>query len=154
MIMALMASAPALAQSANDPADPSKFGDWQVVCDDGGCRLAQSIVTAETGAALLLVRIFAGDPPTAILTAPLGVFLKTGLIVKVDRNRARAYAFEICDDLGCHAGVTLDADLVREFQRGLTAEITFFDGNQNKVSLPVSLVGFTDGFNAVSEARE
>lgn len=136
---------------AQEQQDASVFNDWQVLCAAEQCRLSQTLISPEDGLQILRVRVFAGDVPTVVMTTPLGVFLKPGLIVKVDDGRARAYAYEICDTEGCHVGVTLDRDLFRAFRRGVTASISFFDGAQNPVEVPVSLIGFTAGFEALSQ---
>lgn len=131
----------------------NETGDWKLTCEESGCRMSQSLVSQDSGIAVLLVRVFGPDAPTALLTTPLGVFLKPGIVIKVDGGRARAYGFEICDPAGCHAGLNLDEALLRDFRRGNTAEITFFDGSQEQVTLPVSLKGFTAGYKALASAQ-
>jgi len=124
---------------------PEDTGDWKAVCDEQGCRLAQSLVAPTSQTTLLLARVFDGETPTLILTVPLGVFLKSGLLMSIDGAAPRPIAFEICDALGCHAGLPMDDRLLTAFKRGLKAEVTFLDGTQEQVSLTLSLIGFTTG---------
>lgn len=128
-------------------------GDWQAICDDRGCRLAQSLVAARTETTVLMARVFQGASPTLVLSVPLGAFLKPGILLSIDGDAPRALAFEICDEFGCHAGVPMDDDILRDFRRGLKADVTFVDGAQEQVSLSLSLVGFTNGMKALAEAR-
>ncbi|WP_299729122.1 invasion associated locus B family protein [uncultured Tateyamaria sp.] len=142
-----MAAQPLAAQ------DQPSTGDWQAICDDQGCRLAQSLVLAQSETTVLMARVFDSATPTLVLTVPLGSFLKPGLLMAIDDGAPRAFAFEICDEFGCHAGVPLDDGLLRDLKRGLKAEIAFVDGTQEQVSLSLSLVGFTNGMQRLTEAR-
>ncbi|WP_425073506.1 invasion associated locus B family protein [Sagittula sp. S175] len=141
----LLAGQPVLAQ------DTGSTGDWQAICDDQGCRLAQSLVASPSETTVLMARVYAGATPTLVLTVPLGTFLKAGLLMSIDKGAPRAIAFEICDEFGCHAGVPMDDGLLRDFQRGLKAEVSFVDGRQEQVTLALSLTGFTNGMKSLAE---
>lgn len=137
---------------ASAPASPTAgTGDWQAICDPQGCRLAQSLVAAPSETTVLMARVYPGAVPTLVLTVPLGTFLKAGLLISIDKAAPRAIAFEICDEFGCHAGTPMDEGLLRDFRRGLKAEVSFVDGHQTQVTLALSLAGFTNGMTALAE---
>ena len=131
-----------------------RTGDWQAICDPQGCRLAHSLVAAQSETMLLMARVFDGDVPTLVLPAPLGSFLKAGLQMSIDGGAPRTLAYEICDEFGCHAGVPLDDGLLRDFKRGLKADIAFADGTQQQVTLSISLVGFTKGMEVFAKGTK
>ncbi|MFL4470138.1 invasion associated locus B family protein [Tateyamaria armeniaca] len=128
-------------------------GDWQAICDELGCRLAQSLVAPRSETTVLMARVYDSQTPTLVLTVPLGAFLKPGILLSIDGDAPRAFAYEICDEFGCHAGVPMDDGLLRDFRRGLKADVAFVDGAQEQISVSLSLVGFTNGMKALAGAR-
>ncbi len=126
------------------------FTDWQVFCEqDQPCRMSQAVAQPATGRVILQVKVFGGDEPTLLVSFPLGILLGPGWRYRIDSGPEIVVPFEICDMNGCHAGVPLQADLLRSMQRGNRMKVTFFDAARTPVEPVVSLAGFTSAWNAL-----
>jgi invasion protein IalB len=137
-----------------------QFQDWTVGCerlpgmDRERCFIYQTVVNQDTDEPVLQIAIGylpmedGREQPAALLTVPLGVALPPGIGLSVDDGDMIRLPYERCVPSGCIAGFPLENDLLSQFRRGTRAEIRLHDGVQG-VGLPVSLMGFTAGFNAL-----
>lgn len=116
------------------------------------CRMAQSLVTNDTGLPVLVLRVYSDPDPLVLATVPLNVFLKPGLAMQVDNGRREVLAFEICNEQGCHVGLPLTQDLLDRLKRGLFARFTYADGTGQEITLPVDLRGFTASWDDLNKA--
>ena len=146
------------AQEAGGTRAEAPGSAWKVVCgdetledDEGGCRMAQTIVTNESTEPVLLVRVFPGDRPTVVATVPLGVLLKAGITLAIDGGAPLRHRYEVCNAEGCHVGIPLEPSLLRRLQRGNEARFGLVDGAQQPIELPISLTGFTAGWKTLNE---
>lgn len=136
--------------SAQDEAQVS--GDWRIVCDTAEsarrCSMVQHLTLKESGDTVLQMvigHIANQDRPVALITAPLGVNLPAGLDVVVDKGKAQHYAYEFCDSSGCRVAFPLDKATLRAYRRGRYAHVTIANRQRNKITVPVSLKGFSKG---------
>ena len=90
------------------------------------------------------------EKPAIIFTVPLGVALRAGIGVQIDDGEAIAVPYEQCNPVGCVAGLPLDDKLLGVLKRGLSGKIMVVDGSGRRISLQISLKGFTAGFNALT----
>ena len=143
------------------------FGRWQYLCPDNEpCRIAQSIVTKDGQRPVVVVRIFKpqtaeaeaaakdktkAETPVAVgvITLPLGIFLAPGFALKIDEGKARRFAYESCDERGCHLGLKIDKPMFAELNKGKTATVQFFDSAQKPAVLNLSLEGFAAAYEAL-----
>lgn len=157
----LLIAGPGASRAA--PADGQQFRDWTVRCEaaqEAGkapCYLFQNLLLKSQNKRLLHVAVgfmqdgAEGKRPAAFLTLPLGVSLPGGLSLTVDDGKARRLRYERCDASGCLAPLALNEDLVKALKGGRWARVAFFDAARREVSVPVSLMGFTAGFNSLLE---
>ncbi|WP_172795215.1 invasion associated locus B family protein [Polycladidibacter hongkongensis] len=152
---------------AEDPvASPATSGDWQIVCTQSaakeapadaseaqGCRMAQSLVSASSGEPVSILRVFAGKRPSLLLRTPLNVFLKTGVLLQIDKGKRFAFAFEFCDKSGCYAGVPLSKALLSGFKRGNKARVSLRTTHGKELALTYSLKGFTKIYRLLQAQR-
>jgi len=140
------------------PEEGKTFNDWKVGCDENPdtkekiCHLQQLISDKKDNKPILMVAagyLPGREAPTIIITLPLGVLLPPGLTLQVDDNDAIAFPFEVCDPVGCRAGVELKGDLLKQFKSGNKAKLTFASIQRKPVGLPISLSGFTAGLKAL-----
>lgn len=130
--------------------EPQVFSDWRVACDDEQpCRMSQTIVQPTTARAILQVKLFKGDDPTALVTFPLGILLSPGWRYRIDDGPETVLPFEICDGDGCHAGVKLTPDLLTAMKRGNQMNIVFFDAARSPVEPAISLTGFSKAWEVL-----
>ena len=140
------------------PKDGQTFKAWKVRCQkpagakQESCHIFQNLVLRKGGRRVL--RIVVGyfgkkREPAAVLTLPLGVALVPGVLLQVDDTEPVVFPFRLCHSKGCRARLALDDKLLAAFKAGLRARVTFRDGAQRAIIVPVSLNGFTAGFNAL-----
>ena len=154
LLLILLCGQPVMAAKEGD-----RFDDWTVGCEKLGegdkaqdrCFIYQTVVNNDTDQPVLQVAIgyLPGDnKPAAILTVPLGVVLPAGMGISVDDSETIRIPYERCVPKGCIAGIPLDDKIIGQFKRGLKAKVLLHDGTQ-RIALPVSLKGFTKGFDAL-----
>ena len=130
--------------------------DWQIRCDTPPgaageqCALIQS-VTAEDRAnvGLTIIVLKTADQKSKLMrvVAPLGVLLPSGLGLKIDQADIGRAGFVRCLPNGCIAEVVMDDDLVKKLRSGQTATFIIFQTPEEGVGFPMSLKGFSDGYD-------
>lgn len=137
-----------------------RFQDWTVGCeqlpgmDRERCFIYQTVVNQDNDEPVLQMAIGylplddGQEQPAGLLTLPLGVALPPGIGLRVDEGEPSRLQYERCVPTGCIAGFPLTDQLIGQFKRGLQAEIRVHDGVR-PISLPISLKGFTAGFDAL-----
>ncbi|AVX05289.1 invasion associated locus B family protein [Maritalea myrionectae] len=133
-------------------------GDWQMTCDTPPgatfeqCALIQN-VTAEDqpGVALSVIVLKTADKQTQLLRilAPLGVLLPNQLGLVLDGEDKGRAPFIRCLPNGCMAEVVLTPDLIAELSSADTALFVVFKTPEEGIGIPVSMNGFSDGYNAL-----
>ena len=151
----------AAAAFAADPAAAqgvvrSVHGDWQIRCDTPAgaqteqCALIQS-VTAEDrpNVGLTVIVLKTADQKSRLMRvlAPLGVLLPSGLGLKIDRADVGRAGFVRCLPNGCVAEVIMDDKLIGQLKSGQSATFIIFQTPEEGIGIPVSLSGFTQGFD-------
>ncbi|MCY1708044.1 invasion associated locus B family protein [Pannonibacter sp. SL95] len=133
-------------------------GDWQMRCDtppgaaSEQCALIQN-VTAEDreNVGLSVIVLKTADKQAKILRvlAPLGVLLPSGLGLRVDDADIGRAGFVRCLPNGCIAEVILQDDLVGKLKGGKQATFIIFQTPEEGIGIPISLNGFSAGFDAL-----
>ncbi|HEV2000382.1 MAG TPA: invasion associated locus B family protein [Xanthobacteraceae bacterium] len=152
LLTVALAAAPAQAQGVVR----SVYGDWQIRCDtppgaqSEQCALIQS-VTAEDriNVGLTVIVLKTADQKSRLMRvlAPLGVLLPSGLGLKVDQADIGRAGFVRCLPNGCIAEVIMDDKLIGQLKTGQTATFIIFQTPEEGIGIPVSLKGFSEGFD-------
>lgn len=134
----------------------SSHGDWQMRCDtppgaaSEQCALIQN-VTAEDreNVGLSVIVLKTADKQARILRvlAPLGVLLPSGLGLRVDEADIGRAGFVRCLPNGCIAEVILDEQLLTKLKGGAQATFIIFQTPEEGIGIPISLDGFSAGFD-------
>jgi len=134
----------------------SVFNDWQIRCDTPPgaqgeqCALIQ-IVTAEDrpNIGLTVIVLKTADQKTKLLrvVAPMGVLLPSGFGLKIDQADVGHAGFVRCLPTGCVAEVVMDDNLIKQLRNGTTATFSYFMTPEEGIGFPMSLKGFSDGFD-------
>ncbi|NBN64439.1 invasion associated locus B family protein [Microvirga tunisiensis] len=153
-VAGLAGAVPALAQGEVK----AVHGDWQMRCDtppgaaSEQCALIQN-VTAEDreNVGLSVIVLKTADKQAKILRvlAPLGVLLPSGLGLRVDDADIGRAGFVRCLPNGCIAEVILQDDLVGKMKGGKQATFIIFQTPEEGIGIPISLNGFSAGFDAL-----
>ncbi|MDJ0930262.1 invasion associated locus B family protein [Breoghania sp.] len=145
---------PAMAQGAVKEV----HGDWQIRCDtppgakSEQCALIQN-VTAEdrenVGLSIIVLKTADKEAKILRVLAPLGVLLPFGLGLKVDDTDIGRAGFVRCLPNGCIAEVILQEELLKKMRTGKLATFIIFQTPEEGIGIPISLNGFTEGFDAL-----
>ncbi len=132
-------AAPALAATATAPSK------WVKVCEPDACNVMQRVVGPNGDlVASVTIRQTPGDPKVQFtVSMPLGMSLKTGLVVKIDDKANLPLKFQICLPAGCYAQGTSDKALVDALKAGGTLTIVAASRAGKAIALPITLAGFT-----------
>ncbi|PQO24959.1 invasion associated locus B family protein [Rhodobacteraceae bacterium WD3A24] len=140
----------------------AEFGDWQMRCvssDEGEdpCQLYQLLQDQEGNSVAEISLFPLPDGGQAVagatIVTPLETLLTQQVTLQVDDGEAKRYPFTWCSAIGCVARVGFTAEEVESFRRGVEIAMTIVPvaAPDQEVELSISLIGFTDGFAAVSE---
>jgi invasion protein IalB len=139
-------------------------GDWEQRCvrtENGAdpCQLYQLMRDEDQNpvSEITIVGLPAGQQAVAGATVivPLETLLTQELTMQVDSAAAKKYPFAWCSPIGCIARIGFTADEVTAMKRGSVARITIVPvvAPDQKVTVTMSLRGFTAGLDAVNKAN-
>lgn len=135
------------------------FTDWRVICPpfnptQPNCALTLDVLR-ETGGILLTVSMLDPAPNSPLsITVPHGVALDAGMGFSVGADPMRVRPFETCNNTGCIALVTVDADTLRSLSTNMGGQVVVaVAGNTSPVTIPFSLNGFAEGFAELQRAK-
>lgn len=139
----------------------ANFEAWEQRCvrtEDGSdpCQLYQLLKDSDGNAVaeFSMFNLPSGGQAAAGATVvvPLETLLTENLLMAVDGTTPRVYPFTFCSNLGCVARIGFTTAEVEQFKKGAKAVITIVPvvAPDQKVSVEVSLKGFTAGYTAVS----
>lgn len=136
----------------------AEYGVWKLRCDtvpgaqQEQCGLTQ-FVTAEdrknVGLSVIVLRTADKQVELLRVLAPLGVYLPTGLGLRVDGDDIGRVAFVRCLPNGCFVEVELNEDLLGKLRSGTEALFVINQVPEEGIGIPISLDGFAEGFAAL-----
>ncbi|MEO0693719.1 MAG: invasion associated locus B family protein [Pseudomonadota bacterium] len=138
------------------------FEDWQVRCitnPDGEdpCQLYQ-MMTGADGNPVAEISMFivpeGGDAEAgATIITPLETQLTEQVTIAIDSDPAKRYPFQFCTQVGCFARIGLTGDDLAAMRRGIEGRLRIVPAaaRDQQIVVPLSLNGFTAGFNALRE---
>ncbi len=153
LILALAASAASAQGTVR-----SVHGDWEMRCETPAgaqteqCALTQFVQAADRdniGLNVFIFRTADGQARLLRVFAPLGVFLPAGLGLRVDDASIGTAGFVRCLPEGCMAEAVIDDELLGKLRGGTTATFIVFETPEEGIGIPISLSGFTAGFEAL-----
>lgn len=139
-----------------------QYTDWQIRCaktEDGNdpCQLYQ-LLDDGAGSPIAEINIFplTGQGQAvagATVITPLETLLTQQLSLGVDGGALRKYPFSWCTQIGCFSRIGFSAADVQAFKNGAQARMVIVPvaAPDQKITLNVSLSGFTAGFTALQE---
>lgn len=140
-------------------------GDWSLEClrvetGEEPCQMYQ-MMTDDEGNQVANIRLFklpAGQQAVAgaLVAVPLETLLTAQLTITVNGGQPKRYPFSVCDRQGCYARIGLTQEDVNAYRRGAGAVVTLvpFVAPDERVEVPMSLTGFTAGFDKVPTPTE
>jgi invasion protein IalB len=152
----------AFAAGADAGITQNMHGSWTVRCefpDEGDthdCIMFQNLVLKTGGQPVLhfAVGIAPDDQtPTVIVSLPLGISLPPGITIQIDDGKKANFPVERCQPEGCRAGMKLREATIDQLTAGTQLTITFHDGERKPITVPLSLDGFAESFQALKEGN-
>ncbi len=159
------ATAAPAADGVGQPYVAEKFGDWDLRCirtEDGAdpCQIYQLLKDASGNAVseITIVNLPKGSKVAAgaTIVTPLETLLLEQLTFTIDSSKPATYPFSFCTQVGCVARLGFTEDEVGRLRKGNKATVTVVpvaDPN-SKVTVDVSLKGFTDALAAQQKSEE
>ena len=135
------------------------FGDWALICENETvetrqCQIVQSVQRRK---AKLMFQTAIGfvdghDLPTMFLTSPLGILIPPGITVDFgSKDPDLAAPIQKCDEGGCLAVVSLEADQIKRLSKAPSAEIIFFASAGRSFKVPLNLKSFAEAYDALTK---
>jgi len=142
-----------------------KHGDWELRCirvEEGKqepCQLYQ-LLRDDNGNGVAEINLFnlpKGQQAAAgaTIVTPLETLLTQQLTLAVDGGPTKRFPFTWCSAVGCFARIGFSNGDIASFKRGSKAAITIVPvaAPDQKVTLTISLTGFTKGYESVVAAN-
>lgn len=137
--------------------ESTSYQDWVVQCrvengQNGPCRMGQGVRNSENDQEIMQV-IVARSPqqgPIANFIVPLGVNLQAPLQISVDGNGLGEATYVSCVQRGCVARMQVSDSMLSAMKQGRRLQITLTGQRGNTRTVPASLLGFTDAYNALT----
>lgn len=137
---------------------------WEIRClqlEAGGerCQMFQQL-NESPGNPVAEVNIFAmpadqGAAAGGVIIVPLETLLTSELTLEISGLQRKRYPFAWCTSVGCLARIAITPDELSALMSETLATITIvpITTPTTRMSLPVSLLGFTAAFNAMQAAN-
>ncbi|MCX7645707.1 MAG: invasion associated locus B family protein [Rhodobacteraceae bacterium] len=139
-----------------------EHGDWDIRCirtpsGNDPCQLYQLLKDAD-GNSVAEIALFPLVPPQdqavagGNIISPLETLLPAGVTMQIDSGEPRRYPFTFCTETGCFARIGYTEADVNRFKRGAKATVTIVPvlAPDQRIQLPVSLTGFTAGYDRLA----
>jgi len=152
-----------LAPLAAMGADGDKFTDWTMRCEkpeesvEERCHIFQNAKDDSNGqdiAHMAVGYMPQIEEPLIIIMLPLGVFLPSGIELRIDQQEPIRLPFEVCFPVGCRAGAPMKEPLMGAFRNGLGLTLKVQDVEGRAAEIPMSLKGFTAGLSALPKKTQ
>ncbi|MAA96872.1 MAG: invasion-associated locus B family protein [Stappia sp.] len=136
----------------------SVHGDWQMRCDtpagaqEEQCALIQNVTADDrenVGLSVIVLKTADKNSRLLRVLAPLGVLLPMGLGLRVDDADVGRAGFVRCLPNGCIVEVVMQDDLIEKMKTGNAATFVIFQTPEEGIGIPISLNGFSEGFDAL-----
>ena len=138
----------------------AKHGDWDLACikieaDVDPCSLLQ-ILKDDQGNAVAEVSLFRLEEggqavAGATIIVPLETLLPAQVTISVDGAPGKRYNYSFCNQIGCVAQIGLTQADIDAFKKGGKATVSLVPAPapDQVIALPMSLSGFTAGYDVV-----
>lgn len=148
------------AAPAQPPLELERFQDWAVRCGQPEgqtqeiCEMLQERSSKEGHPIMgvAVARVANSPDPGMLIILPLGIALPEGVALRIDDGEEVPVEVQRCQRRGCEIEVLLKPELLASLKAGQQANVLFHveepQGVQ-KVSVPISLLGFTAALDEV-----
>lgn len=131
-----------------------KFKDWTGQCEEIDkqkvCGITQTIFDQDNKPVvnIFIRKIKDQKSPIAFVKVPLGVNLRAGLGLAVDKKEIANVPYTVCDPAGCNAIVPLNGELLGKIKKGKKMQVGMLLVNQ-EIVFSASLSGITKAIDSL-----
>lgn len=130
------------------------FDDWKVLCverDEGGkrCRMTQALVQRDSRRQIFrwVVTVDQEGEMVNVLSAPLGVSLRSGVELLVEGNEPVSVPYEVCGRRWCQARLPMSPQISDPMATGMPVQVTYVNPRGQQLRMEVTVRGYRDAFN-------
>ncbi len=158
MKIILLAFILVLTQSNAFAVERTNFQSWNLICgEQGNCSLSQ-LVTKDKKAKQIIMGVninysVSNQFPVLMLRLPTQIHKAAGVGIKIGNNKAIQVPITQCNEKACQSIIKIDDILLKQMRQGSVGMIAFALKSKKQLTLPISLHGFSEGFEALKLAR-
>jgi len=133
--------------------------NWKTQCQAADrksplqCSMAQSIFVTQSGQQIAKIsietRIGEGATNRFVLQLPLGLSVKAGVTLIIDKKPPMKYDIQACEATGCFVSGPLTDSLLDGMKKGKELKVVLENLQHDEIALPISLDGFSAKFDSV-----
>jgi invasion protein IalB len=161
VLLSAALGASVLAAQSQEAADAGKQKQpipWTSTCTSSGRGLALGCAAQQRAflnktrrlIGMITIRVPAETKkPVMMIQTPHGLFLPAGVNVDVDGDMVQNYPFQSCNGNGCYVGFPISDEFLARMFKGGRLNVTFQYLNKKRMTLPMSLVGFSEAYGRI-----
>ena len=107
-----------------------------------------SLKSNQTIAQIAIGRLPKAEVTKIVFQLPLRVWLRDKILLNLNGKLAFSATYVTCQPNSCLADVDMTDKQIKMFKSAKTATLSFSDATRRKITLPISLKGFKDAYNA------
>ncbi len=135
-----------------------KFDAWSLICgEQGNCSMSQLIAKDKAATQILMgvnINYSVSEKfPVLMLRLPAQVNQTSGVGIKIDDNKSIQVPISQCNERACQSIIKIDNTLLNEMKNGKVGMIAFALKSKRQLTLPLSLEGFSEAFEALNKDR-
>lgn len=152
--MAAILSLAVLMPNAYAVKNGQKFKDWKGQCEKiagkSVCGITQTVFDKDKKPVvqIFIRKVENQKDPIAFVKVPLGVNLRAGLGLAVDKKEIAQVPYTVCDPAGCNAIVPLNNQLLAKVKKGKKMQIGMLLVNQ-EIVFSASLSGISKAIGSL-----
>jgi len=130
----------------------NKLNAWRLVCDQqGACQIRNSV--RRGGKAISHIHIYrVGKAEILEYRVPLGVDLRKGVALRIDRRQRFATQMLNCKADGCVGFASVTTALLKAMASGEELDLVYRDYDTDReIAITYNLLGFTRSYNVFYE---
>ncbi len=137
---------------------------WAYSCQAAGitdkpqCRIMQNLTVNKGDQQQRLLTVIVREQAKAknhalLLALPHGLFLPAGVEIKVDQDKPAKLIVQTSDAQGAYAGIEISDELLAALKKGNQMSVSFLSAARKRISVPVTLKGFTAAYGKLKTAE-
>ena len=162
-VILILTSSKSLANEEKNQDLQMFVGDWVTNCSSAStdsekiCTLERSMFVDQNFRNKLVTIVMQTRSSSKdiqfTLVSPLGTLIQQGVKIGFDEKllNDNAYAFNVCQQLGCVTSFKIENDILNRFKKGNTLDLEYISPANQKIKIKFNLDGFTKAFEKIAQ---